>query len=93
VFPMGFLLSFGGEGGGERKIFFIFPLFQQVSNVFPMGFLLSFGGEGGGEEDFFHFPFVPTGSQCIPHGCSQSHLALSFAQSPPILTYIGLPII
>ncbi len=39
VFPMGFLLSFGGEagGGGKKKIFFIFPLFQQVLNVFPMG--------------------------------------------------------
>jgi hypothetical protein len=40
VFPMGFLLSFGVEGGagrGKRKIFFIFPLFQQVPNVFPMG--------------------------------------------------------
>ncbi len=37
--PRGFLLSFGGEGGGggERKIFFIFPLFQQVPNVPPMG--------------------------------------------------------
>jgi hypothetical protein len=23
---------------------------------------------GGGEEDFFHFPFVPTGSQCVPRG-------------------------
>jgi hypothetical protein len=34
-----------------------------------MGFILSFGGEGGGEEeDFFHFSFVPTGSQCVSHG-------------------------
>jgi hypothetical protein len=48
---MGFLLSFGGG----RKIFFIFPLFQQVPNVFPMGFLLSFGGEGGGGGRFFSF--------------------------------------
>jgi len=65
---------------GKRKIFFIFSLFQQVPNVFLMGFLLSFGGEGrgrGGEkEDFKNFPFVPTGSQCVPHGCSQSHLVL-----------------
>ncbi len=46
--------------------------------MFPMGFLLSFGGEGGAgkEEDFFHFSFVPKSSQCVPHGCSQSHLAL-----------------
>ncbi len=28
------------------------------------------GSRGGGEEDFFHFPFVPTGSQCVPHGFS-----------------------
>ncbi len=33
-------------------------------------FLLSFGGKGGKEEDFFHFPFVPTGSQCVPNGFS-----------------------
>jgi len=32
-------------------------------------FLLSFG-EGRGKEDFFHFPFVPIGSQCVPHGFS-----------------------
>ncbi len=46
--------------------------------MFFMGFLLSFRGEGGAEkeEEFFHFFFVPTGPQCVPHGCSQSHLAL-----------------
>jgi hypothetical protein len=33
-------------------------------------FLLSFGEEGGKKEDFFHFPFVPIGSRCIPHGFS-----------------------
>jgi len=42
------------------KIFFIFPLFQQVPNVFPMGFLLSFGVEGGAgrgkRKIFFIFP-------------------------------------
>ncbi len=38
--------------------------------MFPMGFLLSFGGRGKKEKDFFHFPFVPTGSQYVPHGFS-----------------------
>jgi len=28
------------------------------------------GGGAGEEEDFFHFPFVPTGFQCVPHGFS-----------------------
>jgi hypothetical protein len=41
-------------------------------------FLFKFWGGGGAgkEEDFVHFSFVPIGSQCVPHGCSQSHLAL-----------------
>ncbi len=54
---MGFLLSFGGEGG-KKKIFFIFPLLQQVLNVFPI-------------------------APCFNPIC--------FAQSPPLLTYIGGP--
>jgi hypothetical protein len=33
-----FLLSFGGRRGGKRKIFFIFPLFQQVPNLFSWVF-------------------------------------------------------
>jgi len=59
------------------------------------------GGGGGGEEkDFFKiFPFVPnrfsSGSQSVPHGCSQSHLALIPyvlpKVLPPLLTYIGGP--
>ncbi len=64
MFPMGFLLSFGGQRGGKKKIFFIFPLFQQVPNVFPMSFLLSFGGEGGGKKKIF---FILSLFQQVPN--------------------------
>ncbi len=96
MFPMGFLLSFGGEGGGggKRKILFIFSLFQQVPNVFPVGFLLSFGGEGGERGRFFSFSFCSNRfSMCSPwvFPIAPCFNPICFVQSPPFFTYIGGP--
>ncbi len=57
-------------------------------------FLLSFfwaGGGGGGE--FFHFSFVPTCSLQVPNvfPIASCFDPICFAQSPPLLTYIGGP--
>jgi hypothetical protein len=66
-------------------------------------FFLSFGARGG--EDFFHFSFVPnkfpSSSQWVPIRfpmCSPRVFPIAprfnpicFAQSPPLLTYIGGP--
>ncbi len=89
-----FLLSFGGEGGGvKRKFFFIFPLFQQVPNVFPMGFLLNFGGEGGRKRFFSFFLCSNRFPMCSPwvFPIALCFNLICFAQSPPLLTYIGGP--
>ncbi len=91
-----FSFKFWGGGGGKRKIFFIFPLFQQVPNVFPMGFLLSFGGEtgGGGRGRFFSFFLCSNRfAMCSPwvFPIAPCFNPICFAQSPPLLTYIGGP--
>jgi len=63
-----------------------------------MVFLLSFGfvwggGGGGGEDFFFVFPLFPTCSFQVPNGfpIALCFNPICFAQSPPLLTYIGGP--
>jgi hypothetical protein len=69
---------------------------QHVVKMPSFFFLLSFGLVGG--RIFFHFSFVPnmflSGSQCVPQGVfpiASCFNPICFAQSPPLLTYIGGP--
>ncbi len=62
--------------------------------MFPMGFLLSFGGEGGGRKRFFSFFLCSNRfSMCSPwvFPIAPCFNPICFAQSPPLLTYIGGP--
>jgi hypothetical protein len=66
---------------GKRFFFFIFPLFPTCSLQVPNGFSSS-------------SQYVFLGSHCVPQGVfpiAPRFKPLCFAQSPPLLIYIGGP--